>query len=65
MCGIVAVCGPEAMCCPLGVELISNGFCAGDERLGEVLCFLEKEELKCLADFVGPLHVVGRSVFAR
>ena len=55
--------GSNAMWCPLGEELIENGFSAGEERLTKVLLFLDKQELTCVDDFVGPHHSEG--LFAR
>jgi len=48
--------GSNAMWCPLGEELLDNGFSAGEERLTKVLLFLDKQELTCVDDFVGPHH---------
>ena len=64
MCSMAAVRGSIAMCCLLGVELIRNGFSAGDERLKNVPCFLNKKASACLPDFVGSFHDVGGFVFA-
>ncbi len=44
--------GSVAMWCPLGKELLDNGFSAGEERLESVLAFLGEQELACMDDFV-------------
>ena len=41
------------MWCPLGEELLDEGYDAGDERLGKVVSFLAEQDLTCVEDFIG------------
>ena len=41
------------MWCPLGEELLDEGYVAGEERLGKVISFLAVQDLTCVEDFIG------------
>ena len=41
------------MWCPLGEELLDEGYDAGEVRLGKVVSFLYEQDLTCVEDFCG------------
>ena len=47
-----------SMWCPVGEELLDAGYAAGEDRLGHVVPFLNKQELTCLDDFIGLLGFI-------
>ena len=52
------------MWCPLGEELLDEGYVAGVERLGKVVSFLAVQDLTCVEDFIGAWICVHKNVLA-